>query len=436
MERLNQYAIKFLFHVKEVPAKKETSNRKGSTEHIPLVDWSDKVVPAPFFSKEFNHDRSIAKIYKTIDGKRFGFDNNIYEHFIKFTSHLSSLPLFSNQASDEFILEETFNWVINSFKTNKIELQLIPYLQNSIEEQTEIRTYHFPVLNLHIEESFQIGNTKFQYFTKEYFDQYRNQSNNSNENKDDFDKLFSKYCGKVFISCTAKAEVRKSEEIAFLEASLAMDVFRLLSPAVVIPTVILKVDLEKRININYSSDYLMEITREERELEITMSANNDPYYFTKDMYEFVKANGLEIFSDFIRVSKNDELYKIILHSISFYSFALSIPDFHLRISQLIMIIEGLLLEEGWVNKMQEKTKNRLCALMFPKNSQEFEMLNSVMKSMYQIRHAITHKGNRLPIDKFKFRDLQITIVELLKKLILLNQRIKNKLDLIAYTESL
>ena len=436
MERLNQYVTKFLLQLKVIPETNEPSNRKGSSEHIPFVDWSDKLTPDPITSKEMNHDHSTAKIYKTIDGKQFGFDDHVYPHFIKFTSYLSSLPGFSNQASDEFILEETFNWVIDSFRANRIQLQLIPYLQNRIEEETEIRTYHFPVLNLHIEEPFQIGNARFQYFTKQYFDEYWNQLKKTKEKKEDFDKLFSKYCGKVFISCTAKAESSKSEELAFAEACLAMDVFRLHSSAVVIPTKVLKVDLEKRININYSSDHLTETANEERVISLSMSANNEPYHFNKKMHDLVAANGLIPFSDFIKTRKRDDLYKLILHSISFYSFSLSIPDFHLRISQLIMIIEGLLLEEGWVNKMQEKTKNRLCKLMFSQNSKEFVMLNSVMISMYQVRHAITHKGNRLPIDKIKFRDLQIILVELLKKLIALNQKIKSKDELIVYIESL
>ncbi|MBP6333841.1 MAG: hypothetical protein KA444_00110 [Bacteroidia bacterium] len=383
-----------------------------------------------------NHDHSTAKIYKTIEGKQFGFDDHVYPHFIKFTSYLSSLPLFSSQASDEFILKETFNWVIESFRASRIKLQLIPYLQNRIEEETEIRTYHFPVLNLHIEEFFQIGNAKFQYFTKEYFDEYWEQSKRPDEKKEDFDKLFSKYCGKVFISCTSKAETNKSEELAFAEACLAMDVFRLHSSAVVIPTKVLKVDLEKRININYSSDHLTETTKEERAISLSMSANNEPYHFHKKMHDLVAANGLILFSDFIKTPKTDDLYKLILHSISFYSFALSIPDFHLRISQLIMIFEGLLLEEGKVYQMQEKTKYRLSKLMFPKNSKESAMLNHAMIAMYNVRHQITHKGNRLPIDKIKFRDLQIMLVELIKKLIVLNQKIKTKGELITYIETL
>jgi len=436
MEQLNQHAIRFLFQVKEVPEENKPSHVKGSSEHIPFVDWSHKLAPNPMTSRKLSQDGSVEEIYKIIDNKRYGFDKHVYPHFIKFTNYLSSLSIFSGQASEEFILEETFNWLIDSYRANRILLQLIPFLQNRLDEKTEILTYHFPVLNLHIEEPFQIGNVKFQYFTKQYFDEYWKQIKNVTEGKDDFDKVFSKYCGKVFISCTAKAESKKSEDLAFKEACQAMDVFRLYSPTVLFPFKILRVDLERRINLNYSSDFLTETTDGEREIRLSMSANNDPYDYHKEMHNSVLEGGLDLFSDFIKTPKSDDLYKIILHSISFYSFALSNSDFHLRISQLIMIVEGLLLEEGFVKGMQEKVKSRLCRLMFSKNSKRISFLNSVMSSMYQVRHAITHKGNRLPIDKINFRDLQITIVELLKKIIVLNKKIKTKDELITFIENL
>lgn len=435
MERLNQYASRFLFHVKEIPETEKHKRKKGSIEHIPFVDWSDKIMSDPFISKEINYDNSITKIYKTIEGKRFGFEDVIYPHFIKFTSLLSSLPLFKDQASQRFILDETFNWVIDSFKANRIQLQLFSYLQNRIGQETEIRTYHFPVFNLHIEEPFQIGNSKFQYFTKQYFDECYNEIENPKTSKEEFDNLFKKYYGKVVISCKAHAEPIKSEELAFIEASLAMDVFRLFSPAVFVPTVIFKVDLEKRININPSSDHLTEIQKDGKDISFSFDANNDPFYFDKKIYNLVSQYGLTLFSDFIKTPKKDDLSKLILQSISFYSFTLSIQDFHLRISQLIMIIEGLLLEEGYVKDMGKKAKYRLCKLMFQEGSKEFIALNSVMTSMYNVRHEITHKGNRIHIHISHFRYLQIILVEFLKKLIALNLTLKNKNELITYIDS-
>jgi hypothetical protein len=146
--------------------------------------------------------------------------------------------------------------------------------------------------------------------------------------------------------------------------------------------------------------------------------------------------GLMLFSDFIKAPKKDNLYKLILQSISFYSFTLSIQDFHLRISLLIMIVEGLLLEENYVKEMEKKAKNRLCKLMFRQNSKEFIGLNNVMTSIYKVRHQMTHKGNRIPIPINNFRYLQIILVEFLKKLIVLNQTLKNKTELITYIDTL
>jgi len=436
MEQINQNAIKFFSYIKVIPKEKEKSRFKGSTEHIPTVDLSDKVVDFPIISKELNLDDSIAKIYKTISDIRYGFEDKIYPHFLKFSSDISKLPCFTLQASENFIIEESFNWIINSYVNKKIEFEYLTYLQKRIDEDTEFRTYHFPVLNLHIQESFKIGEVKFQFFTKEYFDAYWNPGKNKKDTKEDFDNIFSKYYGKVFLTCSAKAETKKAEELAFAKASLAMDIFRLFTPAVIVPTKIFKVDLEKRININYSSDFLVETNQEEKSIIFNMCANNDPFYFDKRIEESVFSNGLSLFSQFISKQQNTELYKLIIHSISFYSLALSFSDFHLRISHIIMIIEGLLLEEGWIRSMQKKTTNRICKLLFINDNEGSLMLISVMNAMYEVRNEITHKGNKLPIDLYKFRDLQVAVVELLKKIISLNSRFNNKNDLIVYIENL
>ena len=261
------------------PDRKETSRFKGSAEHLPCVDLSDKVMSKPTVSRELNHDDSIAKLYITIDENRFGFDDKIYPYFFRFATYISRLPIFTHQASEEFIMEETFNWIVDSYRFKKIQKELITYLENRVDEETEVRTYHFPVLNLHIQEPFKIGDVTFQFFTKEYFDQYWDPLINRKDTKEDFDKAISRYCGKVFISSSVKAESKKSEEIAFSIASLAMDVLRLFSPAVYVPSKIFKIDLEKRININYSSDFLVETHQREKVISVNMCANNETLLF-------------------------------------------------------------------------------------------------------------------------------------------------------------
>jgi hypothetical protein len=422
--------------LKIIPAKNEAKEPRGSSAHMPFADWSDKVVPGPTIETELDDDDSISKIYKTIDGNRYGFDDHVYPTFVKFTYILATLPIFSKHASHKFLLEETFDWIIESSRAGKIAFGLITHLQNRLDGEIETFTFHFPVLNLHIEKSFEIGKTKFQYFTKEYFDEYWNQILVKKQSKRDFDGLFNKYCGRVFISSTTQAESNKAMELAFHDASLAMDVLRFYSPAVAMPTRAFKVDLEKRININFRSDHLTETTKGGRQIKLSMSANNEPYFFNEELYIHAQSGGLILFSDFIKNKKSDKLYRLILHSITFYSFALTIPDFHLRISQIIMVIEGLLLEDGWVNGMQEKVKRRVRKLFTQEGTNDSLRINSTLSSMYKVRHAITHKGNRLYIDESKFRDLQIIAVETLKKVIILNQKFRSKEDLIKHIESL
>lgn len=105
---------------------------------------------------------------------------------------------------------------------------------------------------------------------------------------------------------------------------------------------------------------------------------------------------------------------------------------HLRISHLIMITEGLLLEQGYVKGMEQTTKKRFSKISFNSSSQDYQNLNEVLTTMYSIRHGITHKGQRKIIDIEKFTIFQIKLVELIVKLIQFNQTIKTKDDLIIF----
>jgi hypothetical protein len=434
MDHINKFAIKFLPLVKEIPEIQKVSKNTGSIQHVPSIDLTGKIDFNPV-SVYINPDNSIAEIYKTVDKRRYGFEKDIYPKFIKLTNYISSLSEFIDKASPSFILEVSFVWIVDSFLAQRVEYELLTHLQMNIDKATITRTYHFPVLNLHIEEAFEIGNAKFQFFTKEFFEMKFDQIKNpKSSTREEFEKHYKNFYGKVVISCKAKAEPKKCEELAFKEASLAMDVFRLFTPAIFIPSKVFKVDLEKRINLNYSTTYFSESEEEESKILLHFDANNDPHIHKKEFHDLIYHNGLDLFSNFIKRPQANDLYKLIIQSISFYSFALSIIDLHLRISQLFMIIEGLLLEDGFVRDLEKKSKRRFCGILFSRKTAEASKVNSTLTNLYQIRHQFTHKGNRIVISQVGLMEIQVYLVEFLKKLITLNQNIKTKNELINFAD--
>ena len=434
MNNHNLYARRFLQHVRVEVAKHEPSVMRGSVEHLIPIDLTDKIILGPVLETVLNHDYSTAKLYRAFEGRRYGLDDHVYPHLIQFTSFIASLPLFKERASEEFVLETTFNWIIDSYINGNIGLPLMPHLLYQLEQEIVSKVFHFPVLNLHIEAPFQIGKTTFQYFAKDYFEKCWSKLDRTEDEKQEMESVYSKYFGVVFISCAATAEKRKAEELAYRQACLSMDVFRLFSPAVSFPLLEFKVDLERRININFSSEFLVEVPGSD-DIHINKKMNNQPHYFSRITLDQVSSHGLIQISNFIYKEKQDDLYKVIIHSITFFSFALSISDLHLRISQLIMIIEGLLLEESYIKEsMQKRVKRRFCKLICSTDAKKSVQLLKVLEAMYEVRHAITHKGHRLLIDKRALEVFQPMIVELIKKLVELNETIKTKDQLIKYIE--
>lgn len=427
MNDIDLNAQDFLFSLRIIQ-NHNINKWKGSIEHMSSMDLSQYKVANSSIHKNVSPEGRLNEIFKIINGEKIGLEGIDCDKFLQFVSFLTNNPNFRDRATESFILTESFQWIIGTFIEKTINYQFTNYLLKRIEEETLEYTFHFPILNLHIEEPFFIGNSKFEYFTKEDF-KYLMESD-----KEDKEELFSMFYGKVVVSNKIKLEKGKAKERAFNDACLAMDVFRLFSPALLIPTKIFKVDLEQRININFSSNYFVEFNKGQKILSLHVKTNNEPHYFSNELKKVVLADGLTLFSNFIKVPQNDDFYKLIIYSISFFSYALSNPDLHLRITQLIMIIEGLLFEDGFVKNMQKTSINRLNKLKILDGVITIDDIKSIMEPMYHIRHEITHKGNRLPINEFKLAELQIFILELLKNMIRLNKEIKTKDALVSYIE--
>jgi len=295
--------------------------------------------------------------------------------------------------------------------------------------------YYFPVLNLHIPNPFKIGNIQFTYFTKEYFDaKWEKTKENINSSKIDFDKFYRKYQGRVFASTRVKAEPNRAKTLAFNECSLAVDVLKMYTPTILFPSNECLVDLEERININYQSDYLCQRIEKPDELGVTMSARNNPFILTENHLLQFFQSGLSDFSNFLSNNSVSELSSLIKQSISFYSTAISTFDLHFRIAQLITISESILLEDDRKHNLEKYCKTRFDSLLNSNDTKKSEIFTTILTNMYQIRHKIMHKAIRLSIDLKSLSVFQISLIELLLRIIYLEKNIKKKEELILFID--
>ena len=424
-EEINQTAFQLaslITVVKNEPIlNKEKPELVGSAKEKGFFVLPHKLV-GNIIERRINHADEPTTIFISEDNKKYGFNEENYILFKSLIENILSTEYFQNKVSFEFIERNTFDWVIEIHKSKVERNSVLDYLKNLHSENINEYQFYFPVLNLEIEKSFKIGNVEFTYFTKEYFDNLFNDFQKKAEpmTEKEFEEIFLKeYKGQVLAKISVKSEQDVAETFAQTDAALAVDVLKLYGLTSIIPEKRTMFDLNYRLNYQIKSNYLSEEVGKKDSLSISLKINNPPFEVTNDQLVFANNNGLQSFSNFITLKKNDELYNLITQGIGLLASSLSNWDLHLRVINLITILESFLLKDEESNDMERKVKARL-AKIIADDFQEKEKLKILFTNIYQIRHKMVHKAIKLPINTEELMTAQLTIINLLLKLMRLN----------------
>ncbi len=410
---------------KQEPEKPYIDNDlKGSLANLQFTDLSEYISESPVIRKSFMSDKWDSKIEILIKNNWYGFsENNVYIEYYKFVNKLQTYSSLNNKLSINYLNEKILLWIINVYINKKSESDLIQYLDELISNDVKEITFYYPILNLQIEQPFKIGNVQITYFEKKYFDNLLNKIHGENPTKEKielFDKTYRNYQGRVFIAINVTAENKKGEEISFEKACLVTDIIKLLSPTIGFPDWKCSTDLDKRIP--FESEFLTIDKDNKYGFSISKSANNNHFEISAKMQKDFTPM-LSLFSQILSYEEKIEIEKTIIKSIKFFSKSLSENDLHLRISQLIMIIESIFLLETENYKMEKKCKRRMCDLLYKNDGLKKQKLFDVLTNMYEIRHSMTHKSIRKYIEQKKLREFQVNIIETITRLISLRPKI-------------
>lgn len=424
-EEINQTAFQLaslITVVKNEPIlNKEKPELVGSAKEKGFFVLPHKLV-GNIIERRINHADEPTTIFISEDNKKYGFNEENYILFKSLIENILSTEYFQNKVSFEFIERNTFDWVIEIHKSKVERNSVLDYLKNLHSENINEYQFYFPVLNLEIEKSFKIGNVEFTYFTKEYFDNLFNDFQKKAEpmTEKEFEEIFLKeYKGQVLAKISVKSEQDVAETFAQTDAALAVDVLKLYGLTSIIPEKRTMFDLNYRLNYQIKSNYLSEEVGKKDSLSISLKINNPPFEVTNDQLVFANNNGLQSFSNFITLKKNDEMYNLIIQGIGLLASSLSNWNLHLRVINLITILESFLLKDEESNDMERKVKARL-AKIIADDFQEKEKLKILFTNIYQIRHKMVHKAIKLPINTEELMTAQLTIINLLLKLMRLN----------------
>ena len=126
------------------------------------------------------------------------------------------------------------------------------FLLSNIRDSIKDYKIRFPIYYLDFVKEFKIGGVDFDFFTKEQFDVFiKNYQNTYPERETNpYLNLKPKYQGQVFCSHTIKAEKNKAKEIALRKCTFAIDILKICSTTLNFPQYKLSFDIDARVREN------------------------------------------------------------------------------------------------------------------------------------------------------------------------------------------
>jgi hypothetical protein len=336
--------------------------------------------------------------------------------------------------SKDFIERKAFYWFLKTYKDKKAESNFSSYILNEMQNSIEELKVHYSMLYLNISHPFQIGNVKFEFFTKAYFDSLVNnfRINNPEKLENPYESMRNDYQGKVYATYVVKAESEKAKEIALEQCSLAVDVLKMCSDTIDLPQARLSFDIDSRTKESIRNEVLL--TRP-KSIDPTFSINiyrlPTEHRITEQEWGRMKLRQIADFHNFLLSLKgeNSELEKLILNGIKRYGNAISNSNIHQRVVELFTILESLLLPNKNTPIIDSVCK--YCSKLVFKQPNNRKDIIELLRSMYDVRSSLIHHAKEITFPIDDLRKLQYTVIILLANLIKKCEKHKTKQSLLT-----
>lgn len=402
----NKSAFELIELIEEKDTEPQVQKKPiGSSAQKPVVDWSDKLVDAPFTCYGTDYLENHTSIFQEYKGKKTGYNESNYIKFSALVKSVYKLKDISQKTSYKFVYDITFKWLIETYKNKQATSDYISHLISQINLVISDYKYDFTVLNLDIEKNFRIGNVEFICFNPKVF-------NELGKNKPEEAKLMiEKFQGKVYASYSLKdVEKSRGEEIALAECYKAMNVLKTFSPTVMIPTKPTTFDIDRRINIGESSESIVKSLKDEKDLTINFQNGAMPFQLSvKLIDELIEAS--RNFAILISTPDPNELQKLIINSLSKFSEAISDSNIHKRIVNLFTIWESLLLKDSDSPIISSVSLNG--SILLKNHIEERKKFIAFLKEMYKIRSEVVHHAKERELEMKNVSLLQLETINLM-----------------------
>src|ERR1044072_7434123 len=299
----------------------------ASLEEGDILDMSDRLADTGMF-REGYEDGSITKIaWRTVDQIVYLPEDKI-PNFENLVSAVLTIPYVVNVVSKGFVERHVFEWMVNTRISGRAERELMNHVSTETDNSCEELEYFFPMQNVQTDVEFSINDVDIIFFKRRHLDDFFSDLNKEKERmtEEQFASIFRKdFQGKVLAKATVYAESGKAAELAKQKAELAVDALKVATLTFMNVDLSATFDLHYRLSYQFTKQHLSKPKKSEFGYAISLDfSRQSSYTFTRDNLKEIYHHSLGKLAAFIKLRRDDELYRFVIGGIQQFSFAYSI----------------------------------------------------------------------------------------------------------------
>lgn len=441
IEYFDEKARAMLLLLKPAPEEKRSKEIETASSHAFIETITEKEIINMNLGTVNRFGRQTSRFF-IHNNKAIGLRECDYQQFDELIENLYKRKEINRLLSKTYIENILFNWFEKKYKGELGDsITFLSYLKDESEKRIKETKVSIPISFLDIQKPFMIGNVRFEYFTKDFFDEFikeisekAKQQPNYNEIQfnEGYRDMRRKYQGKVFSSIAVNAEEEKCLEIAMQETEKSLTILRFFSPAVFVPEV--PSYFGRMGHTELPQDYVFifhntfpKITENIAEIREFI------WTITEDQLNQLKILGLEVASKLIAQTEYSDFEKLLINSISLFARAITSNTFNDKLVFSLVSIETLLLKNS-----QEPIQNNVGQRISFLTSQELKDRKNIMKEIqkaYDLRSSYVHHGETKE-DYMLLQKIQHLVWVALRNVLFMKDKFKSQKDLIDYIEDL
>jgi hypothetical protein len=388
--------LSLIYHKKvdTLTTPKTVPETSGYSKHKNVIDLGE-IVGSMDFTVETLDEKTAKRIRKYND-EDVGYEEKGFLEIYKLVNSILKDNNVAATISEKFLVHTIFEWLVATYRKEIDNISLSDFIiRECIKCIEEVKIY-IPILNLESDKDFVIGNVHFQYLSEDYI---RILSKSVVEEKrNDYISAMLMYKGQLMGACIVKAEQDKAIELACKYTAFSIDILRMASPTIEMPSFRIYYDVDFRNIHQTKNDIIVQPIKEAHNFTNQFRRRSRPFEIIQRVWEYMDEHQLGLLSNFSlqTLYNQTELEQLIRNGIKNFSSAIANHDYHERITKVFTVLESLLLPNDSSPIIDSVCK--YLPKLITKNSSDREKIVSVVKEMYAVRSAMIHHAKKKDFD--------------------------------------